>query len=256
MTPNALRQQNYLVQLLDLTVVQLSNWRWSWRSYITTGTLAPVLSTLALGMFSRGSGATTLGYILTGNLVLALMFGTLNKVASNFAFMRARGMLSYFATLPIQGSSLILGTTLAFFLLSLPSVLVTLALGAYFLKLPLAIHPLALVVLPLATASMAGVGALVGVSARDPDEAGSWSLLVTYLLLGLGPVLIPPERLPALLIHAGWLSPAQYAASAFRQVLLGPVTARIWLDLGMLLGLSGIIFWLVGRKMNWRQSET
>ena len=78
---------------------------------------------------------------------------------------------------------------------------------------------------------------------------------LTLLMLGLGPVVIPPDRLPATLQTIGRLSPATYAASALRQTLLGPVTPQLWLDLGVLLLLGIFVFWMVDRKMDWRQRQ-
>jgi ABC-2 type transport system permease protein len=248
-----LKPQSLFNQLIDLTLIQLSNWRWSWRSMVIVGTLAPVISTAALGLFARASGERTLGYILTGNLVLALMFGTLDKVASNFAFMRFRGMLGYFATLPIHGYSLVAATVVAFFLLSLPTMAVTLVFGVLYLGLNTSISPALLVVLPLAALPLAGVGALIGARARSPEEAGSLSLLLSILLVGFGPVIVPPERLPPVLVLFGFLNPATYAASALRQALLGPLTPRILLDLALLLVLALAVLWLVGRVMDWRR---
>jgi ABC-2 type transport system permease protein len=248
----ALKPPSLLNQLLDLTLIQLSNWRWSWRSALIVGTITPMISILALGMFARSPGERTLGYILTGNLVLALMFGTLDKVASNFAFMRFRGMLGYFATLPIHGYSLVAATVMAFFLLALPSVAVTLVFGVLYLDLSVSISPLLLIVLPLAALPLAGVGALIGSRARSPEEAGPLSLLFSLLLMGLGPVIVPPERLPPILVKLGYLNPAVYAASALRQTLLGPMTARFLLDLMVLLLFSLVVLWLVGRVMEWR----
>jgi hypothetical protein len=46
--------------------------------------------------------------------------------------MRAVGRLDYFATLPIYRSALILATVLAFLIMSLPSVAMTLILGLAF----------------------------------------------------------------------------------------------------------------------------
>jgi ABC-2 type transport system ATP-binding protein len=191
--------------------------------------------------------SATLGYILTGNLVLALMFDALSKVANNFSFMKARGMLNYFACLPIQRCSLILATAAAFFVLSLPSLFVTLILGALALKLPLVISPLLVLVLPLAATTLVGLGALIGVLARSPEESGSISLTLTLVMLGLGPVVVPPERLPDFLVKLGVLSPATYAASALRQVLLGPVTGRLALDLVVLAAIAVLVFWFAGR---------
>jgi ABC-2 type transport system permease protein len=146
----------------------------------------------------------------------------------------------------------ILATVLAFLLLSLPSLFVTVLLGAFFLRLPLAVHPLILAAVPLAAIPLSGIGALIAVEARTPEEATTLSNLLTFLLLGFGPVLIPPENLPRFLVALGWLSPATYAASALRQALLGPVTVRFMLDLAVLIGLSAIIFHLAAKKMAWR----
>jgi ABC-2 type transport system permease protein len=241
------------VQLYDLFLMELSNWRWSWRPMLVTGTIAPLLSTLALGVFARDAGPRALAYVLTGNLVLSLMFGNLDRLQSRFCFMRLAGTLDYFATLPIQRYALVLATVSALLLLSLPSLLVTLLVSALFLRVPLAPHPLILLVIPLCASSLAGIGALIGVSVRRPEEGGSISLVTTMILTGLGPVIIPPERLPAIMNTLGRLSPATYAASALRQALLGPLSPQLWLDLAALLAFTVATLWLVGRKMDWRQ---
>jgi len=74
------------------------------------------------------------------------------------------------------------------------------------------------------------------------------------VMLGLGPVLIPSARLPDVMLFLGRFSPATYAASALRQALLGPLTGQIFLDLVVLAGVTVVVLWLVGRKMDWRQS--
>jgi len=41
-------------------------------------------------------------------------------------------------------------------------------------------------------------------SVRVPQESGSWSLLATLILAGMGPVIVPPNRLPGfMLVLAG-----------------------------------------------------
>ena len=242
------------IQIWDLLLIELTNWRWSWRSSIIVGTLAPLLSVVALGVFARESGPRTLAYILTGNAVISLMFGNMDKLQSHFCFIRFQGTLDYFATLPVQRYALILAVILAFLLLSLPSLVATVALGALYLRVPLQISPLILLVVPLCAMPLAGIGALIGTAARTPQEAGSLSLLLTLVLAGLGPVVVPPERLPAVMVGLGKLSPATYAASAMRQALLGPVTGQLLADLALLLAIATIVLWLVGHKMDWRQS--
>jgi ABC-2 type transport system permease protein len=248
------RQAPILVQLLDLFLIELTNWRWSWRSMVLTATLAPVASILALGVFARDSGMEALTYILTGNLVISLMFGNMDNVQSHFLFMRFNGSLDFFATLPIRRFALILAVMLSFLLLSLPSMAVTLLLGALYLHVPIAPSPLLLVVIPMCAIPLSGIGALIGSSVRTPQHGGALSLLVTLVMAALGPVVVPPGRLPQAFVLLGTLSPATYAASALRQALVGPLSGRITIDLAVLAALAVAVFCLVGRTMKWRQS--
>jgi ABC-2 type transport system permease protein len=242
------------VQLFDLFMIEMTNWRWSWRSMVIVDTLGPLFSMVALGVFARDSGVTTLAYVLTGNLVLALMFGNLDKTCSHFSYMRFMGSLDYYATLPVHKYILILAAVLSFMLLSLSSFLVTVLGGALVLHLPLTPHPLLLLVIPLCAIPLSGIGALLGSVARNPQEAGSFSLLFTLLLAAIGPVIVPPDRLPGVLVAAGRLSPATYAAAALRQTLLGPVTGQILVDIVALSMVTILVFWLVVKLMDWRVS--
>jgi len=179
--------------------------------------------------------------------------GDQNNVAANFAYMRAMGTLDFFATLPVHRYLLVLATVIAFFLLSVPSIVVTLLAGALVLGVPVQVHPLALMVLPLCAVPLAGIGAFVGVSARTPEMAGSVTLLITIALPMLGPVMVPPALLPDWVVHTGYASPATYPSSAVRQVLFGPVTGRLWLDVGALAALSCLTLWFAGRRAQWRE---
>jgi len=136
---------------------------------------------------------------------------------------------------------------------ALPAVLITIFVGAWILGVPLVVNPLFLPIFPLTTIPLAAVGAYIGVRTRTLEDATSIATLLTLVMLGLGPVLIPPDRLPDILITLGYLSPATYAASALRQTLLGPITSRLLLDLTVLLILSIILLWAVARKMQWRE---
>ena len=142
--PRQRYQASPLAQLVDLFLIELTNWRWSWRSMLLTGTLAPVFSILGMGVFAQDAGHEALGYVLTGNMVISLMFGNMRNVQSHFTFMRFEGALDYYATLPIRKHNLILAVVLSFLLLSLPSLIITMLLGTVVLKVPITFHPLAL----------------------------------------------------------------------------------------------------------------
>ena len=243
----------YLVQLVDLFLMELTNWRWSWQMMLLTSTITPMLSIVGLGLFVHNGGKETLIYILTGNIVLSLMFGNMDKVQSRFSFMRITGTLDYFATLPVQRSLLILAILLSFLLLSLPSFVLTLLFGSFFLGLPIILSPLIILIIPLCAIPLATIGALIGVTSRSPQEAGSISLLLTLLMVAIGPVIIPADRLPGFMLILGRISPATYAASALRQALLGPLTGEIFIDIAVLATMTCVALWIVGRKLDWRQ---
>ena len=114
------------IQLYDLFLIELCNWRWGWRNLILTGTVLPIFGMILLGSFARELGAEALSYVLVGNLVMALLFEHKGKLISHFSYMKAAGSLDYFATLPVSKFLLILAAFAAFFLLFLPSLLVTL----------------------------------------------------------------------------------------------------------------------------------
>jgi len=241
-------------QLVDLFLIELTNWRWCWRSMLITGTLAPLLSTLALGVFARDSGRETLAYVLTGNMVISLMFGNMGNVQSHFVFMRFQGALDYYATLPIRKHNLILAVVLSFLLLSAPSLILTMLVGALILDLPIHFHPLLLVIIPACAVSLSAIGALIGASVRNRYEAGAISLILTMVMAGLGPVVVPPDRLPRVLLGLGQINPATYAASALRQTVIGPPTGRLAWDLAVLVGSTILVFAVVSRALDWRQN--
>ena len=144
-----------------------------------------------------------------------------------------------------------LAIIIAFFLLSLPALLTLLIIGSALLKISLAPHPLALLVIPLCVLPMSAVGALIGVKVGNPQQGGALSVLTTFLFAGLG-VLFPAERLPEILRQIGEINPAARAASALRQTLIGPLGELIALDLAIVIGFTLCVLILVGKKLDWR----
>jgi ABC-2 type transport system permease protein len=205
-----------------------------------------------LVLFNQNGGIETLGYILVGNIVISLMFESMGKVSSNFAFMRWVGTFNYFATLPIQRYLLVIATLIAFALLALPALVFIICFGAWFLAVPLHIHPFLFLIIPLTMIPLSSLGAWLGTFAMTPDESNAMTLVITFALLCIGPVLLPPDRLPDILHWLGRLSPATYAASAIRQTLIGPITPQLAWDIGMLCIFAIGMTWLVSARMEWR----
>jgi ABC-2 type transport system permease protein len=252
--PAPKRAQPFPIQLFNLTVIQLANWRWSWRGMLLSALLIPTLSTAGLSLFIAHSDTQTLGYVLTGNLVVSLLFGTFERVSGHFAYMRIVGRLDFFATLPITRVALILATVIAFLVLALPSLFLTLILGALILGIHLVLSPWLVVVIPLIGIALCGLGALIGIVVRTPEEVNSVSILATFMMIGFGPVIVPPDRLPGIVRWSSLVSPATYAASALRQTVLGrPDRIPLGIDLAVLSAFLIGSLWLVGRRMDWRK---
>lgn len=245
--------QPFLNQLASIFTMELMNWRWSWRFTLTIGLIAPLIFTVMIGAMAQTADRQVVAYWLTGNIILSLMFTNLSRMANRFAFMREVGSLDYFATLPIRRSALVAGVLSSFFLISLPAVIATIAFSAYYLEIRFVPHPLLICVLPLIGMALAGTGAFIGVTARSQDEAVTYGQVASMLLLIIGPVMIPPDRLPRIMGWIGWFSPATYSASALRQTLLGPMTPRFWIDIAALVAITVGFLWLVGHRMDWRQ---
>lgn len=241
------------VQLLDLFLIELSNWRWGWGVMLLQGTITPLFFLITLGVFARDSGAETLVYVMTGNVVVGLLFGAMHTVHSHITFLRFGGALDFFATLPIEKYALVLAMAVAFLLLSLPSLVITMLLGPLLLGITLTPSPIILIVIPVCAASLAGVGALFGLVGRTRAESLNLGFLVSVVMMALGPVVIPPDRLPKVILMLGHLIPSTYAASAFRQALVGPVTHQLAADLAVLGAITVASLWMVGRKMNWHE---
>ncbi len=251
--PTIRKPPSFWTQLIDLVLIELTNWRWSWRGLIVISTIGPLATMAALGVFARDSGSEALSYVFTGNIVLSLLFGIEGNVQSHFMFMRMEGTLDYFATLPVKKTALLTAVITAFFLLALPSILATIFLGSRILGITLVPHPWLIVVIPLCALPVSGIGAMIGLRARNYAEASSINLLLTFVLLALGPVIIPPGRLPDFLLILGRFSPTTYASSALRQVLLGPITGQLWWDLLALALFTAVSFGVIGRLLKWRK---
>ncbi|ANW18067.1 ABC transporter permease [Streptomyces clavuligerus] len=239
-------------QVWNLFRIQLTNWRWSWPQMVLTGMLAPMVSLAALGLFARESGPEASEFVLTGSVTMAILFETQNKIASNFAFMRSTGAFEYYASMPVRREALILATLGAFSLLSLPAVAVTLLLGSALLDVPLGFSPFAPFCLLLALLPSAGLGALIGSRCTTIEQASSLSLATTLLMMTLGPVAVPPDLLPDILVTIGHANPAVYASSTLRQSITSPSGLDVLPSLGALCVFALAAWLLTTLGMHWR----
>lgn len=186
---------------------------------------------LLRGVVEPGSTSTT-RQVVAGATVLVVAFVALNLLAQRFGALKASGALDHYATLPVSPAVVVLGTAAAYGSFTVPGAVLTAVLGALLFDLPLAGLWVLVLVLPLAAASLAGLGALLGLRASRPELATVAGQLGMSAVLFLS--IIPPERLPLLLRALRALVPSTYAADALATALSPtPSVGAIAIDLAV-----------------------
>lgn len=174
------------------------------------------------------------------------------SISNDLALNRERKDLDFLATLPISKLQLILGFTTISTIFTIPGMLLTLIIGKIWLKFPVVIHPLMIVVMLVSGLSMVGVGVFFGVHARNIHHANIMNTLALMAVTFLSPVLIPKENLPKLLFYISRLFPTSYAADALRAVLLGTINKQFYINMSFLLVFTFITLYLSIKKLDWR----
>jgi ABC-2 type transport system permease protein len=150
--------------------------------------------------------ATTASFYAGAMAIMFLFFATIYGPVGLLAERRS-GTLARLLAAPIPPASIVLGASLASFVLGLVSMTVlviatTLLLGAQWGP-PVLVAPL---VLTAVVAAM-GISMLVCTLARTEDQASGWNAMVAISLAILGGAMVPLSRAPELLQQLGLLTP-------------------------------------------------
>ncbi|MGW2039963.1 ABC transporter permease [Streptomyces virginiae] len=184
---------------------------------------------LMRGVVDGGSEARA---VVAGSSVLVVAFVALNLLAQYFGQLRAGGGLDHYATLPVPPASVVLGAAAAYASFTLPGTLVTAVFGCLLFGLPMGGLWILTAVVPLAGAALAGLGAALGLLAPRQELATLAGQLGMSAALLLG--VLPPERMPALIVWARDLLPSTYGVEAFARTFEPePDWAAVALDLGV-----------------------
>lgn len=171
---------------------------------------------LLRGVVDAGSTSTS-QQVVAGSTVLVVAFVALNLLAQRFGMLRGSGALDHYAALPIAPSAVVLGTAASYATFTIPGAVVTAVVGCLLYGLPLTHLWILVLVLPLAGASLAGLGALLGLLAPRPELATVAGQLGMSAVLFLG--IIPASRMPGILRLVRAAVPSTYAADALSEAL-------------------------------------
>ena len=159
------------------------------------------------------SGGQDARYVVAGSAVLVVAYVGLNLLAQYFGQLRASGGLDHYATLPVPPAAVVLGAAGAYASFTVPGTVVTAAFGGVVFGLPLANLWVLAVVIPLAGAALAGLGAALGLLAPRPELATLLGQLGMSAALLLG--VLPAGRMPGVVRLLRDLLPSTYGVEAF-----------------------------------------
>lgn len=150
--------------------------------------------------------ATTASYYAGAMAIMFLFFATIYGPIGILAERKA-GTLARLLAAPIRPASIVLGASLASFVLGLVSMTVlvigtTLLLGAEWGP-PALVAPLVLA----AVISAMGISMLVCTLARTDEQAGGWNAMVAISFAILGGAMVPLSNAPELLRQVGLVTP-------------------------------------------------
>ncbi|MFI6337487.1 ABC transporter permease [Streptomyces sp. NPDC050535] len=151
--------------------------------------------------------------VVAGSSVLVVAYVGLNLLAQYFGQLRADGGLDHYATLPVPPAAVVLGAAGAYASFTVPGTVFTAVFGCVLYGLPLTNLWVLVLVIPLAGAALAGLGAALGLLAPRPELATLLGQLGMSAALLLG--VLPADRLPTVVQYGRDLVPSTYGVEAF-----------------------------------------
>ncbi|MFC4030374.1 ABC transporter permease [Streptomyces polygonati] len=184
------------------------------------------------GVVHAGDGEAARA-VVAGSSVLVVAFVALNLLAQYFGQLRASGGLDTYATLPVPPASVVLGAAAAYASFTVPGVLVTAVTGCVLFHLTFVNLWVLLLVIPLAGAALAGLGAALGLLAPRQEIATLLGQLGMSAALLLG--VLPASHMPAPIAWTRDLLPSTYGVEALARTFGGERTdwAAVGADLSV-----------------------
>jgi ABC-2 type transport system permease protein len=195
----------------------------------------PLLLTLFKYVFdAQPQTFERIGAPLVGLFPFILMF-----LVTSIAMLRERtgGTLERLMSLPLAKLDLLLGYGLAF--AALASVQATLTSAVAFGLLDLETEGAVWLVVAIAVANAVlgmALGLFFSAFATSEFQAVQFMPAVVFPQILLCGLLVPRETMPSLLEAISWALPLTYAYDALARVTAGDIDARLWLDVGVVVG--------------------
>jgi ABC-2 type transport system permease protein len=234
-----------------LTWTQFLNVRTGWVWYFLLSSFIPLITLFFLFLVLSYQIKYAI-YVVTGNIVFAVVLGSLNTLAEQLGWMKQNRFFEHYAALPVSKFSLITALVVRCTMFSLPAMIMVLAAGKLLFKLPIVLHPVLIVVFILSGFALSGIGAFIGIYSTNANRANIAVRVVFPILVFAAPVMIPLQNLPVVLRYISLVLPTTYIANAFRAALSGNLGPAFWLDMGIVFLFTVVSLYFVARKFDWR----
>jgi ABC-2 type transport system permease protein len=245
--------RKFLVDVWYIWLEQMLEVRASWYFFLVFSLVLPLSMVFGFGKFGGAAhDRDGLLYIISGAAVFAVTNENIVMLAGRIGAMKRDGRLLYYAALPIYKLAFLAAIVGARLVLTLPSTLITLLVGAWIYGVVLTINLWVVMVLLLACLALATVGMAVGALLDSLDVIAVVTNLLLFLILMASPMFIPAAALPLPLQILGYLLPPTYAADALRLAIGGSIGARFYLDLAALASLTGMSMLALVYGLRWR----
>jgi ABC-2 type transport system permease protein len=203
------------------------------------------------GAIQTPGGVDYVDYLMPGLFILAIAFGSANT-GVGLADDLARGLIDRFRAMPMARPALLVGRTLADTARNTFVVLLMVAVGyAVGFRFHAGAGPaLAALGIPLLVGYLLSwISALIGLTVRDPETAGTASLLPIIPLAFTSSTFVPVQTMPDWLQAWANVNPITHAVDATRALALGgPTGGPLLRAVAWILGVLAVVVPLAIRR--------
>jgi ABC-2 type transport system permease protein len=174
---------------------------------------------IGLSYFYPNLDATTAKYLTTGAPTIILLMVGLVLLPQIVGMSRKEGTFDYMWSLPIPRMVYIAADATIWVAVTLPGVIVALAMGAAYHHFSLAISPLVIPAFLLVAAAGVLLGYVIALGAPKPEMAQVATQVIVFFIMLFSPILYPVAQLPGWLAAIHKVLPIQYMADLTRGTL-------------------------------------
>ncbi|QQE72808.1 ABC transporter permease [Brevibacillus composti] len=200
-----------------------------------------------------GTGEEAL-WLLAGNIVMSVCFGSVSFAIQRTALMKVEGELDYYASLSVKKTAFIAATFVESIIFAIPALTSSLVLGYFLLDIPAQKLVMCIPLALLAASSLTIVGSTIGSYAKTMAHFAVLSYLPYLLVIFFSPVLLPYEMLPFFMKVTSFLFPTGQAALVLSGVLHQQYDTTFWILIGALCLWLIIAISIALRKLDWREN--